>query len=39
MFEELLKGHLDFSINIDQSCDTCYNVRLLKVSIPVSALP
>ena len=32
MFEDLAsKGYTRFTINIDQSCEKCYNMRLLKV--------
>ena len=31
IFDELAQGETTFSINIDRSCETCYNVRLLKV--------
>ena len=32
MFDELHKGNTRFSLKISDSCDICYNVRLLKVT-------
>ena len=34
IFKGIAKGYTRFSINIDKSCTTCYNIRLLKVKIP-----
>ena len=33
IFKGIAKGYTRFSINIDKSCTTCYNIRLLKVKI------
>ncbi|XP_078344954.1 uncharacterized protein LOC144630471 [Oculina patagonica] len=33
MFQELAQGYTRFSLNIDDSCATCYNMRLLKIYI------
>ena len=34
IFKGIAKGYTRFNINIDKSCTTCYNIRLLKVKIP-----
>ena len=33
IFKGIAKGYTRFNINIDKSCTTCYNIRLLKVKI------
>lgn len=38
MFKELYESYTTFTLDMDQACRDCYNVRLLKVYKHISSL-